>query len=826
MSLPIHCPIIMTLLSRKELNTVQLPLLKVSSLNGTRVLKNRGRTVSKIFVIFLLFITSSSLSHAMKNPAAVYCTKLGYDYEKVQSPEGEQGLCVINGTEFDAWDFFVGKVGINYSYCHSIGMDTITLDNGKDPFSPVYSACVESGSLKMMSAGKPKSVSELMNLKQLVQERIDTGNTAKAAMSLKSYSYSTIPPFFDWRKFKNKNWVTSIKDQGDCGSCWAFASVAGVEAALKISRNQPNFNYDLSEQYLISDCCVDCGNCEGGEPYPSLDLIKNQGIPDEKCFPYLAADSACTTCLDSSKRLFKIANFGSTTDDTMTMKSHLVEKGPLVACFFVDGEWYTDKYIYKCGSPPFNPETAHCVLLTGYNDTGQYWLFKNSWGTGNWSLWDKLGYGECGLAQRDSYYIEMDNDQDGFMHYQDCNDTNPNVNPSKVEVCNNIDDNCDGVVDAFSRPCGYSTVGVCKMGTQTCNKGKWQACVGAVSPTKETCNNLDDDCDGSVDESIQQPCSIRNKGICAIGTEKCSSGVWFGCPMPKQEICDNGIDENCDGSDLLCKCKVLSPKSKPYNVSRIPFTVQCPQTNPYVRYSDNNGKSYKSLCTNCFAYNRTTTFDEGNNTIIVTSFSKDSKPLFVGDTLKFLIDTKKPIIHDANPDRGVTKGPFVLDYSEENLKSITFYYGTSSLRKNSCNSTLLSNCCGSGEKKNCTFTINLKPLDNRTLSYYFMAEDIVGHKIKSSQFSVKVDITPPLISLKNYVQPNYLFLNISISEKSDVTFLDQLDANARSVRICTNCLGSKGKYLRYSFKKGPHKLIVTAIDSAGNSGTKTVVFSI
>ncbi len=161
-----------------------------------------------------------------------------------------------------------------------------------------------------------------------------------------------------------------------------------------------------------------------------------------------------------------------------------------------------------------------------------------------------------------------DQDGDGFCDDKDCNDNDKTINPNQPELCNNIDDNCNKLIDEeLKKECG-TDIGICTTGYEICQEGNWKPCTG-IQPKEETCNNLDDNCDGQADEGCscnhgeQKSCGT-SEGSCQAGTQTCIAGIWQDCTgeiTPTEETCNN-LDDDCDGSideELTMECGEYLP---------------------------------------------------------------------------------------------------------------------------------------------------------------------------------------------------------------------------------------------------------------------------
>ncbi len=233
----------------------------------------------------------------------------------------------------------------------------------------------------------------------------ETEKAAKASFAAKSAvtaPRAAAPGAFDLRNVGGKNYVTSVKNQGSCGSCVSFGSVATVEGTIRWRRDQPDLAIDLSEAHLFY-CHAhkqgrNCGN--GWWVPPALDAFRDLGVSDEACYPYVAGDQNCSNlCNDWQNRAVKITAWHEVSTAS-AMKDWLSTKGPLAACFTV----YDDFFAYKTGVYRHVSGAlagGHCICCVGYDDVAGCWICKNSW-SDSWGDkgYFRIAYGDCGIDAR------------------------------------------------------------------------------------------------------------------------------------------------------------------------------------------------------------------------------------------------------------------------------------------------------------------------------------------------------------------------------------------------------------------------------------------
>jgi len=210
----------------------------------------------------------------------------------------------------------------------------------------------------------------------------------------------TTPDTFDWR---DHNVITPVKDQGACGSCWAFSVTENVESVWILANGLNSSLPSLAPQQLV-DCDDYSFGCNGGFTPFAYDYIMDAGgLDDQKDYPYTAQNGACEFKASAIEAKITGYKFGTTPGDETTMRDNLVSWAPLSIC--VDARYWNDYQggileEWQCDDVSL---LDHCVQAVGYNMTAPmpYWIVRNSWGE-DWGEdgYIRLQYGTdtCGLT--------------------------------------------------------------------------------------------------------------------------------------------------------------------------------------------------------------------------------------------------------------------------------------------------------------------------------------------------------------------------------------------------------------------------------------------
>ncbi|KAL8468223.1 hypothetical protein ACS0TY_031456 [Phlomoides rotata] len=226
--------------------------------------------------------------------------------------------------------------------------------------------------------------------------------------NLSSFRYADVgedevPPQVDWRE---KGAVTDVKNQQQCGCCWAFSAVAAIEGIIQIKTGNL---VSLSEQQLVDCDTSNNGGCKGGMMDRAFEfVVGNNGLTTESNYPYQGADGSCNSMTESSAQITGYERVPG--NDEAALKAAVANQPISVAIDAIDQFQHYSSGVFteECGT-----DMNHAVTLVGYGETGEgmkCWLAKNSWG----SSWGEYGYmrilrdvddpqGLCGLAMYPSY---------------------------------------------------------------------------------------------------------------------------------------------------------------------------------------------------------------------------------------------------------------------------------------------------------------------------------------------------------------------------------------------------------------------------------------
>jgi len=209
------------------------------------------------------------------------------------------------------------------------------------------------------------------------------------------------PSTFDWR---DKNAVTAVKDQGQCGSCWAFSASEAIESAWILKGHATKSSINLSPQQIV-DCDTIDGvqGCNGGLTESAYQYIMQAGGQEQiKDYPYTAVNGQCK--FNKADVDATISGYKPIAKDETALTTNLANIGPLSICLDA-AHWqdYQKGVMSAAQCCPLRCSLDHCVQLVGYNSnaTTPYWIVRNSWNT-DWGIdgyiWLAMGHNTCGLT--------------------------------------------------------------------------------------------------------------------------------------------------------------------------------------------------------------------------------------------------------------------------------------------------------------------------------------------------------------------------------------------------------------------------------------------
>mmetsp|Transcript_107500 Transcript_107500/g.131163 ORF Transcript_107500/g.131163 Transcript_107500/m.131163 type:complete len:427 (-) Transcript_107500:69-1349(-) len=240
---------------------------------------------------------------------------------------------------------------------------------------------------------------ELKKLRGLTKNRAKTGEVSKASKEARAEAGTAQVTSWDWRYDSDDVVVTPVKNQGHCGSCWAFAATATVESAVAIATGLLTI---LAPQPMVSCAanprhCGGTGGCDGATAQIGFEFVKNSTLTYEEVVGYKSYWGQTGACTDEMKGHFSMypvvsisGHVTNPTNDYEALVAALVTHGP--QAISVDASHWSP---YQSGIANFcdvdtNVEINHAAVLMGYGveDDLKYWTVRNSWGT----LWGEDGY--------------------------------------------------------------------------------------------------------------------------------------------------------------------------------------------------------------------------------------------------------------------------------------------------------------------------------------------------------------------------------------------------------------------------------------------------
>ncbi len=388
------------------------------------------KKINQAIIIFVSLIISCTVVQAQErkiiyNPAMAYCNTMGYQYEtRIDQQGNEHGVCIFpDNSECDAWDFFKGKAGNSFSYCAQNGFDVSTNEGKIRTYESECAVCISKS--KDSSGTADKLVSSMIPMLELMEKNgqalvLEKPNSDHGQIiSLKTTNDEQIdnvgkntPLSLDWRNVFGHSFIGPVRDQGNCGSCYAFSALATAEGVYNVATGNFDENCaDFSESYLmwclgsLPEYYPHFYGCEGADwNYAELESLTSEGVVWEDQFPYTTEDAGGCVPGDDPTTVF--SEWGRIPcGDIDAMKTAISTYGAIDVAVYASQDFinyrsgiFVDDNT-SCNTDPcyMGNGTNHGVSLVGWgNDeiSGDYWILRNSWG----SSWGENGYMKIGTS--------------------------------------------------------------------------------------------------------------------------------------------------------------------------------------------------------------------------------------------------------------------------------------------------------------------------------------------------------------------------------------------------------------------------------------------
>ncbi len=375
-----------------------------------------------IFMIIIMIIAANyncfgiGMRKSIKSPDVIYCETMGYKVEFVADDKGiTRGFCTFSdGTIANSMEFFQGKVGEKWSYGYQHGYHVKNKVVDKGPYQIEYATCIKSQSNNVVEEIPQIELMKNDNVpsyKDLKTEGLHNEVKSNYQPVFVFQNSGFLPPSFDWRNRDSHSYIGSVRNQENCGSCYAFAACAAAECSYNWANQLYDQNCkDFSEAFIMwclgryGPYDASFGGCDGATQwdYDELDALRTIGIIDEAAMPYDHGNDpgSCNYGIYSTVK-FQSWNRVECSDYE-AIREAIYNYGAVDASIFDAGDPTFQTYkggIYleqqnPCSENPcYYTFTNHSVSLIGWGtdpDYGDYWILRNSWDPDIWGDHDYM----------------------------------------------------------------------------------------------------------------------------------------------------------------------------------------------------------------------------------------------------------------------------------------------------------------------------------------------------------------------------------------------------------------------------------------------------